>query len=115
MFGTLQLETDGKCILETTGNQPFVVSSFLKNAADTTAYGGVAGNLSGDTRANVLIVANCNIISNVSVGNDTSKYPKYHGGITAKQNTATLDAKNSTVTAKNPTTKTASSPLRRRR
>lgn len=108
VFGTLQLESDGKCILETTGNQPFVVSSFLKNAADATAYGGVAGNLSGDTRANALIVANCNIISNVSVGNDTSKYPKYHGGITAKQNTATLDAKNSTVTAKNPTTKTAS-------
>lgn len=112
LFGTLTLQGEtAKCTLSGTSENKLAIESTLTTAANTTAYGGIAGKLTG-ARANALIVENCTITSNVDVGTETAKYPQYLGGIVAKQATvdqaaATLDAKNSTITVKSPKTATA--------
>lgn len=104
LFGTLTLQEDGKCILGSAEGELEITTS-LTDAANNTCYGGVAGMLNGD-RDNALVVERCTIISNIDVGSETAKYPKYLGGIVAKQN-ATLDVKSSTVTVSSPKTITA--------
>ena len=105
LFGTLTLQEDGKYILGAAEGQTFKITTSLTNATNNTSYGGVAGMLNGD-RDNALVVERCTIISNIDVGSETAKYPKYLGGIVAKQY-ATLDVKSSTVTVSSPKTITA--------
>ena len=102
LFGELVLSGDGKCILSGTQETNLEIVSTLKTASNKTAYGGVAGNLTG-ARANAIVVNNCNITSTVDVGNETVNYPKYLGGIVANQS-ATLDVKNTTVNVHSPKT-----------
>lgn len=101
LFGTLVLNGNGKCTLTYA-----TINTSLTFAVNTTAYGGVAGKLEG-VRANALIVNNSSITSKINVGNETANYPKYLGGIVAKQVTATLDAGDSTVQVYSPKTATA--------
>lgn len=104
LFGTLTLSESGKCTLSGTQENKLRIESVLKTASNNTVYGGVAGNLTG-TRANALIISDCNITSTVNVGNDSNNYPKYVGGIVAVQgNNVTIDARYSTVILKNPKT-----------
>lgn len=105
LFGTLNLTESGTCTITAPEGQELEISSSLADATNTTAYGGVAGTLTGE-RANALIVNNCTITSTVNVGNETAKYPKYLGGIVAKQ-MATVDAKDNTVIVNSPKTITA--------
>ena len=109
LFGTLTLNESGKCTITAPEGPPLEIFSSLADATNATAYGGVAGNLTGG-RANALVVENCTITSNVAVGINTANYPQYLGGIVAKQvaveqKAATLDAKASTITVNSPTTK----------
>ena len=106
LFGTLTLSREGKCTLSATEGQTLEITTSLADATNATAYGGIAGKLTG-ARAYALIVENCTITSNVDVGTETAKYPKYLGGIVAKQKTATVDAKNSTIKVYSPKTATS--------
>ena len=108
VFGTLTLNEDGKCSIETAGDSNPEISSILSAAENTTAYGGVAGTLEGGARKHALVVDECSITSDINVGTDSTSYPQYIGGIVARQETATVDAKNSTITVNNPKTKAES-------
>lgn len=108
VFGTLTLNGNGKCIFGPKEGDSYEISSTLISASNTTLYGGMTGTLNGADRKNALVVNACKITSNVEVGNDTANYPKYIGGIIAKQEKATVDAKSSEIAVYNPKTKTAS-------
>lgn len=107
VFGTLALEGDGKCSLSAAEDQSLELSTSLKTATNVTAYGGVTGTLNGAARKNALVVDKCIITSSIDVGNNPDNYPQYIGGIVAKQTTATVDAKNTTITVNSPKIKDA--------
>lgn len=112
VFGTLTVNGDGKCSITGTEAEYLPISATLKDSngissdktGNDTKYGGIVGTLSGTASKNALVVNFCNVISNISVGNNTANYPGYLGGIVALQQIVTLDAANSTITANNPTT-----------
>ena len=106
LFGTLTLSGEGKCTLSAVEGQTLEITTSLTDATNDTSYGGIAGTLTG-VRANALIVENCSITSNISVGTETAKYPKYLGGIVGKQVTATVDVKKSTIIVNSPKTANA--------
>ena len=95
VFGTLILNENGKCTITNAE-----ISTSLTSATNTTAYGGVAGELTGE-RANALVVNDCSFISDIE-----EAYPKYLGGIIARQK-ATVEMMNSTITVYDPKTATA--------
>lgn len=112
VFGTLTVNGDGKCSITGTEAEYLPISATLKDSngissdktGNDTKYGGIVGTLSGTASKNALVVNFCNVISNISVGNNTANYPGYLGGIVALQQIVTLDAANSTITVNNPTT-----------
>ena len=106
LFGTLTLSGEGKCTLSAAEGQTLEITTSLADATNDTSYGGIAGTLTGE-RVNALIIENCTITPTVNVDTETAKYPKYLGGIVAKQETATVDARNSTINVKSPKTATA--------
>ena len=113
VFGTLTVNGNGKCSITGTEAEHLPISATLKVSNDIssdetgneTKYGGIVGTLSGGARHNALVVNFCDVTSTISVGNNTANYPGYLGGIVALQQTVTLDAANSTITVKNPTTR----------
>ena len=110
VFGTLALNENGKCKLIGTDENRLKISTTLTTAANTTKYGGIAGVVSPDTvnasdaRKNALVVEKCEVTSNIGVGNDSTKYPKYVGGIAAVQDKVTVDVKTITTNFITPKT-----------
>lgn len=105
VFGTLSLVGNGSCSIAGAENNVKAWSTSLSDARNTTAYGGVAGCLTGVGSSNALRVQWCSAVSSVDVGADITNYPKYMGGLAAKQEGATLDAGNVTADIRNPKTK----------
>ncbi len=104
LFGMLTLDAAGKCIIGSASGSITNISSSLTDAGNATAYGGIAGQLACSSKANALIVDNCNIILSIDVGTETTKYPKYIGGVTTNLTKGTVDAKQSTIDVRNPKT-----------
>ena len=105
VFGTLSLEGNGSCSIAGAENNVKAWSTSLSDARNTTSYGGVVGHLTGVGSRNALRVQWCSAVSSVDVGADITNYPKYLGGLVAKQEGATLDAGNVTADIRNPKTK----------
>lgn len=104
LFGMLTLDAAGKCIIGSASESTTNISSSLTDAGNATAYGGVSGQLTCSSKANALIVDNCNIVLSIDVGTETAKYPKYIGGVTTNLTKGTVDAKHSTIDVRNPKT-----------
>ena len=105
VFGTLSLVGNGSCSIAGAENNVKAWSTSLSDARNTTSYGGVVGHLTGVGSRNALRVQWCSAVSSVDVGADITNYPKYMGGLVAKQEGATLDAGNVTADIRNPKTK----------
>ncbi len=105
VFGTLSLVGNGSCSIVGAENNVKAWSTSLSDARNTTSYGGVVGHLTGVGSRNALRVQWCSAVSSVDVGADSINYPKYLGGLVAKQEGATLDAGNVTADIRNPKTK----------
>lgn len=106
LFGTLNLYENGKVIIRGADQNNLKIKSTLKNAENSTTYGGVAGTVTG-IRANALALGYCEVITTIDVGTNPSNYPKYLGGIIGKQIGATADTKSCNITINNPTTNNA--------
>ncbi|MGN1184835.1 MAG: hypothetical protein ACI4R7_06360 [Oliverpabstia sp.] len=110
VFGTLVLDENGKCKLTGTDEKSLKISTTLTTAANTTKYGGIVGVVRTDiadasnARKNALVVEKCEVTSDIGVGNDSTKYPKYVGGIAAEQDKVTVDVKNITTNFTTPKT-----------
>lgn len=110
VFGTLALNDNGKCELKGTDENRLTINSSLTSATNTTQYGGIAGKVrtdiedASDAGKNALLVENCNVNPNIGVGNDSTRYPKYIGGIVAVQEKITVDVKNITTNFTDPKT-----------
>ena len=106
VFGTLSLAGNGSCRITDTEGAAKIRAS-LAEAANTTAYGGVAGYLVGKGNRNALQLQRCQVTSSINVGVDMANYPAYLGGIAAKQEKATLDVSHVSTDIADPKTKKA--------
>ncbi|MDO4475273.1 MAG: hypothetical protein Q4B59_00620 [Lachnospiraceae bacterium] len=111
IFGRLQLEGEGKCQIggsAATADAAVEISSRLTLAGNATAYGGIAGEITGADRKNALIVKKAQITTTVELSKPGENYyPKYVGGVAAVQRQSTVDALEVTTIFNNPTIRNA--------